>query len=76
MNNVLLKVVDQSSGGSYHIKLFIDEKEAGIFYLNEEQFDFFVKSLKSQSLETGIVFSVENPFDVDSDEEEEFFSQE
>lgn len=76
MNSILLKVVDQSSGGSYHIKLFIDEKEAGIFYLNEEQYDFFVRGLKSQSLDTGVVFSVENPFEVDSDDEEEYFSQE
>lgn len=76
MNNILLKVVDQSSGGSYHIKLFVDEKETGIFYLNEEQFDFFVKSLKSHSLENGVVFSVENPFDLDEEDGEEFFDEE
>jgi len=76
MNSLLLKVVDQSSGGSYHIKLFTDEKESGIFYLNDEQFDFFVSALKRKSLDTGVNFTVENPFDLTEDDEENFLEEE
>lgn len=75
MNNITLQVIEQSPSGSFHAKLFIDEKEVGIFYLTDKQYDFFVASLKQSSRNQGISFSVENPFDVSEEDEEEYFEE-
>jgi len=66
MNSVSLVVADQTPGGSLHVKLFLDEKESGILYLNEEQFITLTKFLRTSCYESEINFDVENPFDVDS----------
>jgi hypothetical protein len=64
MNNVQLVVTDQGSNGSYHTKLFIDEQESGILYLNKEQYELISRALKQKCNESGIIFNVENPYDL------------
>jgi len=66
MKSVSLIVADQTPGGSLHVKLFLDEKESGILYLNEEQFHTLGKFLRSSCFESNIDFEIENPFDSDS----------
>ncbi|NBO98970.1 MAG: hypothetical protein EBU90_02410 [Proteobacteria bacterium] len=75
MNTLTLQVVEQSKSGSYHVKLFVDEKEAGIFYLTEKQFDFFVSSFRQNARDKGITFSVENPFDFSEEDDENYFDE-
>lgn len=75
MNSIQLVVTDQGTSGSYHTKLFIDEQESGILYLNREQFDTVSKFFKDGCNEKGIIFSVENPYDLsylDEVEEEDY----
>jgi hypothetical protein len=75
MNNVQLVVTDQGSNGSYHTKLFIDEQESGILYLNKEQYELISRALKQKCNESGIIFNVENPYDLsqlDDAEEEDY----
>ena len=66
MRSISLIVADQTPGGSLHVKMFIDEKESGILYLNEDQFLLLSKFLRSSCLENDINFDVENPFDPDT----------
>lgn len=70
MNNLHLQVVDKNSS-NYHVKLFVDEKESGIFYLNEEQFLFFKKALQQQSVFNDIEFNVSDPYSDEEDLEED-----
>jgi len=75
MNSVQLVVTDQGTSGAYHTKLFIDEQESGILYLNSEQFNSISKFLKDGCSQNGIIFSVENPYDLsymDDVEEEDY----
>lgn len=75
MNSVQLVVTDQGSSGSYHTKLFIDELESGILYLNKEQFDLISAALKESCNEKGVNFTIENPYDLsymDDVEEEDY----
>ena len=64
MNNVQLVVTDQGLSGSYHTKLFIDEQESGILYLNKDQYKLISQALKQKCNESGIIFNVENSFDL------------
>ena len=66
MRAVSLVVADQTPGGAYHVKLFLDEKESGILYLNESQLFTLTKFLRSSCFESDINFELENPFDTDS----------
>jgi hypothetical protein len=71
MNNVNLLVVDQSSSGSYHVKILIDSKESGILYLSSDQFNLFSAGLKHICYENNISFLVENPFDIEAEDDED-----
>lgn len=63
MNNILISVVDRSASGSYHVKLYIDEKESGIFYLSPEQLHTFAKILRNGCSIHDTTFILENPYD-------------
>jgi hypothetical protein len=71
MNNVHLLVVDQSNNGSYHVKVIVDSKESGILYLSSEQFHIFCTGIKNACYENNVFFLVENPFDVESEDDED-----
>ena len=71
MNHIHLQVVDKNSSNNYHIKLFVDQKESGIFYLNEEQYFFFKKALQQQSCREDINFDVSDPYSDEEDTAEE-----
>lgn len=77
MNNILISVVDRSSSGSYHVKLYIDEKESGIFYLSPEQLHSFTKILRNGCNTYDTTFVLENPYDENfSEENEDGFDEE
>lgn len=63
MNNILISVVDRSASGSYHVKLYIDEKESGIFYLSPEQLHSLVKIMRNGCGIYDTTFVLENPYD-------------
>lgn len=69
MNNLTLIVVEQTSKGSYHLKIIIDEKESGILYLTQEQYEAFIDITRLGCREKGISFILENPFDDSYDDE-------
>jgi hypothetical protein len=71
MNNVHLLVVDQSSSGSYHVKVIVDSKESGILYLSSEQFNLFSSGIKNICYENNVSFLVENPFDIETEDDED-----
>jgi len=71
VNSFHLLIVDQSSSGSLHVKLEIDSKESGILYLSQKQFDAICDGMKSYCYENNLSFSVENPFDISSYEDDE-----
>jgi len=68
MNSIRIQVVDKSSSNSYHVKLFVDEQESGIFYLREEQFLFLCKALQKECTSSDVEYECEDPF-VDSDDD-------
>jgi hypothetical protein len=77
VNNILISVVDRSTSGSYHVKLYIDEKESGIFYLSPDQLHSLVKILRNGCSTYDTTFVLENPYDENfSEEEENNFNQE
>ena len=69
MNNISLVVSDKSSNNSFHVKLFVDEKDVGVLYLSETQLDFLSQSIKNYAREEGVHYFLENLFDF-SDEDE------
>jgi len=69
VNSVLISVVDQTANGSYHVKLYIDEKESGIFYLSPDQLNGFAKIFRTGSYNENISFILENPYEEDADDE-------
>lgn len=70
MNQIHLQVVDKNINNNYHVKLFIDQKESGIFYLNEDQYFFFRKALQHQSTHDDVQFNVSDPYSDEEDSEE------
>lgn len=72
MNNITLQVTDISKNGSYHVKLIVDDKESGIIYLTSAQFEPFVDVIHLGCREKNISFNVENPFDVEEEDNEDF----
>lgn len=71
MNSVRLVVTDQVPNGSYHTKLFLDEQESGILYLTPEQFLKVSQCFKSFCYENSLSFDIENPFDIDLNDDDE-----
>jgi hypothetical protein len=72
MNNITLQVTDISKNGSHHVKLVVDDKESGIIYLTNSQFEPFVDVLHAGCREKNISFNIENPFDVERENNEDF----
>ena len=69
MNNISLVVSDKSVNNSFHVKLFVDEQDVGVLYLNENQLHFLSRALKTSSQEEGISYFLENPFDYSEEDE-------
>jgi len=68
VNSILISVVDRTTNGSYHIKLYIDEKESGIFYLSPDQLNTLSRILRAGTFNDSISFVLENPYE-DSEED-------
>lgn len=71
MNNISISVVDSNNNNSFHCKLLVDGKDAGFLYLSDEQLNFIARALKTECLDNGVNFSLENPFDISADEFDE-----
>lgn len=76
MNNILISVVDRSTNGSYHVKMYIDEKESGIFYLSPDQLTAFTKIFRSGTYNENISFILENPYEDSEEDLEDEYSDE
>lgn len=68
MNSILISVVDRTTNGSYHVKLYIDEKESGIFYLSPDQLNILARIIRAGTFNDSISFVLENPYE-DSEED-------
>lgn len=77
MNSILITVVDRTASGSYHVKLYIDEKESGIFYLSPDQLNIFAKIFKTGAYNEDVSFILENPYeDSEEDLDDEYSDEE
>lgn len=72
MNKIRLEKI-YSSGNSIHVKFILNEKDAGILYLKEDEAELLIKALRfgvrenDTSLDTNI-FDDDSDFDSDIDE--------
>jgi len=69
MNKIELVKTDSTGTGVTHIKVLIDEKDVGVLYLNADEIDLLLNTLKHGYINSDVEVST-NIYD-DSDEEDE-----
>lgn len=69
MNKIELVKIDSTGTGVTHIKVLIDEKDVGMLYLNADEVDLLLNTLKHGYLESDVEVST-NIYE-DSDDEDE-----
>ena len=74
MNKISLLKVHSTAGGSYHVKLVINNNDVGILYLKEEEVEILLNALRNgrdsdSVVDSDIYESEEEDFDVDNEDE-------
>jgi hypothetical protein len=69
MNKITLEKI-HSTESCYHIKLLINDKDAGILYLKESEMDMLYDSLKKGAINADVTLE-SNIYDSDEDEFED-----
>jgi hypothetical protein len=71
MNKLELRKVEATGTGTLHIKIFLDDKDVGFIYLNNDEIDTVVKCLKRGALasEVELITDVYNDDDEDIEDD-------
>jgi hypothetical protein len=73
MNSLELEVVNLTSRGGAHVKINDAGDNLGILYLDKKQFEAIIGILTTGSFNKDIDFIINNPFDIETDEDHSIF---